>query len=65
MIERSQGQKVTLLAEKNEWFQVARVRVKGRMVHREMVIREEDRDPREGEGQTMAFILAGGSSKGS
>lgn len=62
MIERSPGQKATLLGEKNEWFQVARARVKGRMVHREMVIREEDRDPREG-GSTMAFIFTGGHLK--
>ena len=64
MIERSPGQKATLLGEKNEWFQVARARVKGRMVHREMVIREEDRDPREG-GSDYGLHLHGGSSKGS
>lgn len=66
MIERSQGQRVTLHGEQNEWFQVARGRVNGRMVHREIkvVVKEEDGDWR-GEGQTMAFILWGRSPTGS
>lgn len=37
---KEQGQKVTLLGEKNEWFQVARRRVNKGMVHGEMIQEE-------------------------